>query len=373
MNSATYSLAYQRLTMNFPLAAIELYRIAGTAEEVYAHRNDIREITPDATDAFCRAIDVNWDSLLSWAENELRWCESKKIHYLYASHPDYPQRLHECIDAPVGLFSLGNTDLNSPHVISIVGTRQSTVYGSDMIHRLVTDLKSMVPDVLIVSGLAYGIDVCAHREALANGLNTIGVLAHGLDTMYPASHRSTAAEMVRQGGLLTEYPSQTRGDRQNFLRRNRIVAGISDCTIVAESMAHGGSLVTARIANDYGREVFAFPGRIGDKASEGCNDLIRNHKAIMLTSAKDIIDILGWQTADDLQAIRSNGIQTQLFPTLTDEQQLIVNALKGNDLQLNMIVSNTGLHISRVNALLFEMEMQGLVKAYAGGTYHLTM
>lgn len=370
---ALFSLAYQRQTMNFPQAAIELYLAEGTAEEIYANRKDIRAVAPDATDAFCKAINIGWDNYLSWADNELQWCERKKIRYMYASHPDYPQRLLNCIDAPVGLFYLGNTDLNSPHVLSIVGTRQSTNYGHDTIHRIIGDMKRMVPDLVVVSGLAYGIDVCAHREALANGMNTIGVLAHGLDTMYPASHRNTAAEMVRQGGLLTEYPSQTRGDRQNFLRRNRIVAGISDCTIVAESMAHGGSLVTARIANDYGRDVFAIPGRIGDAASEGCNDLIRNNKATMLTSASDIIELMGWQTAEDEHAIRRQGIQTQMFPTLSPEQQLIVNALKDNDLQLNVITMKTGLHISRVNALLFELEMQGIVKAYAGGTYHLTM
>lgn len=366
-----FSLAYQRLTMNFPQAAIELYHTAGTAEEIYAHRKDIREVAPDATDAFCRTLNISWDSYLSWAENELKWCEKKKIRYLHASHPDYPQRLLNCTDAPIGLFYLGNTELNSPHIISIVGTRQSTHYGHDMIHRIICDMKRMVPDLLVVSGLAYGIDVCAHREALANGMNTVGVLAHGLDTMYPASHRNTAAEMVRQGGLLTEYPSQTRGDRQNFLRRNRIVAGIADCTIVAESMEHGGSLVTARIANDYGRDVFAFPGRVGDKASEGCNDLIRKNKAIMLTSAQDIVDALGWQTVQEEKAIRSQGIQTDLFPTLSGEQKIIVDALKDNDLQVNILTSKTGLHISRVNAILFELEMMGIVKPYAGGTYHL--
>lgn len=366
-----YDLAYQRLTMNHPQAAIELYRAAGTAEELYANRNDIRSIMPEATASFRNAINVDWSSYLSWAEHELEWCEKKRIRYLFANNDDYPQRLKECIDAPVGLFFLGNCDLNSPHIISIVGTRQSTPYGHGVIQQLIADIKAAVPDTLIISGLAYGIDVCAHREAMKAELDTVGVLAHGLDTMYPASHRNTAAQMVQHGGLLTEYPSQTRGDRQNFLRRNRIVAGISDCTIVAESMSHGGSLVTARIANDYGRDVFAVPGRIGDKASEGCNDLIRDSKALMLTAAKDIIDTLGWTTIHEQQEQMKQGIQTQMFPTLSAEQQLIADALKDNDLQLNVITVKTGLHISKVNAALFEMEMMGVVRAYAGGTYHL--
>lgn len=366
-----YALAYQRLTMNHPQAAIELYLAAGTAGEVYAHRKDVREIMPDATDNLCKVLNVDWGSYLSWAENETAWCEKKRIRHLYPAHPDYPQRLLNCIDAPVGLFSLGNADLNCEHIISIVGTRQSTAYGHDCIHNILAEMKQKVPDVLVVSGLAYGIDVCAHKESLSAGLPTVGVLAHGLDTMYPASHRNIAAEMVRQGGLLTEYPSQTRGDRQNFLRRNRIVAGISDCTIVAESMAHGGSLVTARIANDYGREVFALPGRIGDKASEGCNALIRTNKANILTSAQDIIDMMGWQSVQQKQEIRAQGIQTELFLSLSPEQQLVADALKDNDLQMNLIAVKTGLHISKVSALLFELEMRGIVKAYAGGTYHL--
>ena len=370
---AVLSLAYQRLTMNHPQAAIEMYLTAGSATELYAHRGDIREICPDATEHFSKLLNVSWDSYISWAKGELEWCEKKKIRYLYASHQDYPQRLLNCIDAPVGLFFLGNIDLNAEHIISIVGTRQSTNYGHDAIHRIIQDLKRMVPDVIIISGLAYGIDVCAHRESLSAGINTVGVLAHGLDTMYPASHRNTAAEMIHHGGLLTEYPSQTRGDRQNFLRRNRIVAGISDCTIVAESMVHGGSLVTARICNDYGREVFAIPGRISDKASEGCNDLIRNNKALLMTSAQDIIETLGWKTAEEIQNARSNGVQADLFPTLSPEQQLIVGVLKDSDLQLNLISVKTGLHISKVSALLFELEMKGIVKAYAGGTYHLIL
>lgn len=369
----TLAMAFQRITMNQPNAAAELWQTAGNITDIYDNRNDIRQIVPDATDALCRLLATDWHSYTDWAEKELEWCHSKHINFYYPSHPDYPERLQDCPDAPVGLFSLGTTGLNNAHIISIVGTRKSTPYGHDFIHRLITDLKQKVPDVVIVSGLAYGIDVCAHRESLQAGLETIGVLAHGLDTMYPASHRETAARMVRHGGLLTEYPSQTRGDRQNFLRRNRIVAGISDCTIVAESMVHGGSLVTARIANDYQREVFAVPGRATDLSSQGCNDLIRNQKAHLLQSADDIIEMMGWQTAAQRQEILNRGIEKELFVELTDDQQRVVDVLRQFDLQLNLIAVKTGLHISKVNAVLFELEMRGIVKAYAGGTYHLQL
>lgn len=366
-----YSLAFQRLTMNYPQTAIQLYHEAGTAAEVYANKGSIRDVLPEATDLLCKALDVDWNGHIEWATREVEWCDKNHIKVLYPSHPDYPQRLLNCIDAPIGLFTLGNADLNAPHILSIVGTRQATAYGTDMIHRIVRDMRKKIPDLLVVSGLAYGIDVCAHREALAAGLDTVGVLAHGLDTMYPASHRNVAAEMTRHGGLLTEYPSHTRGDRQNFLRRNRIVAGIADCTIVAESMEHGGSLVTARLASDYGRDVFAIPGRVNDKASEGCNELIRRHKAHMLLSAQDIIDTLGWMSVEKQQEERQHGIQPDLFPNLSPDQRVIIEILKDGDKQLNAIASQSGLHISKASSLLFELEMQGMIKALAGGTYHL--
>lgn len=367
------SIAYQHLTFNRPQQAIELLLETGGAEEIYAHRSNIREICPDASDHLCAMLNIDWQPYITRAKEEIEWCRQKSIRILVAGTEDYPQRLLNCVDAPVVLYYLGNADLNSEHIISVVGTRQSTPYGHDMLHNIITDLQRLIPDALIVSGLAYGIDVCSHKEAMAAGLPTVGVVAHGLDTMYPAAHRSIAVKMLKNGGLLTEYTSHTKGDRQNFLRRNRIVAGISDCTIIAESMAHGGSLVTARIANDYNREVFAIPGRISDKASEGCNALIRDSKAHLLTSAQDIIDMLGWHTVQEKDDIRNAGIQTSLFVDLTPDQQKIADVLKEQDLQLNIISMKTMLPINAVTSLLFQMEMKGYVKAFAGGTYHLCL
>lgn len=365
-----YSLAFQRLTFHIPHAAMQLLCDAGSAENIYAHHHNINDIVPNANQNVSKLLNVNWEPYLAWAEQEIAWCEKNKIRILVAGTPEYPQRLLNCNDAPVVLYYLGNADLNAEHIISVVGTRQSTPYGHDMLHRIITDLKTLVPDVLIVSGLAYGIDVCSHKEAMAASLPTVGIVAHGLDTLYPAAHRSIAVQMVKHGGLLSEYTSKTKGDRQNFLRRNRIVAGICDCVIVAESMEHGGSLVTARIANDYNRTVFAIPGRITDKASEGCNNLISNSKAYMLTSAHDIIKIMGWQTADEQTAIRAAGIQTSMFNSLSPDEQLITDTLKDEDLQRNVIAQKTGLPINTVSSILFELEMKGIVKQFAGATYH---
>ncbi|MDE5987378.1 MAG: DNA-processing protein DprA [Prevotella sp.] len=349
---------------------MHLYLAAGTAAEIYVCREDMRQVTPDASDALCSLLRSDWKAELLWAERELEWCEKKQIRVLCPDDTDYPQRLRDCIDAPIVLFTLGNADLNAPHTVSIVGTRENTAYGHDCVSRLVRELKAVVPDVVIFSGLAYGTDVCAHKSALDNGISTVGVVAHGLDMMYPASHRGIASEMLSRGGVVSEYPSGTRCGKSNFLRRNRIVAGLGDCTVVAESKAHGGSLVTARIANDYNREVFAFPGRVCDTASEGCNALIRDNKAMLLTSACDIVESLGWQTARQQQEERKKGIQLEAFPKLSPDSQRVLDTLADGDAQLNVISVKSGLTVGKAAALLFELEMQGFVKPYAGGVYH---
>jgi DNA processing protein len=225
---------------------------------------------------------------------------------------------------------------------------------------------------LVISGLAYGIDVCAHRESLANGFDTVGVLAHGLDDLYPPKHRDTAKEMIQHGGLLTEYMSHTRVDKINFVRRNRIVAGMSDATILVESAAHGGGLITCSIAQDYNRAVFAFPGAVGAQHSEGCNKLIRNNGAELITSAADLIESMGWQNDMQLQQAQAKGIERQLFPDLSEEELSIVNVLKDiGDVQLNILSVKTNIPIGQLSATLFQMEMKGIVRPLAGGSYHL--
>lgn len=230
----------------------------------------------------------------------------------------------------------------------------------------------MCPDTIIVSGLAYGVDVHAHREALANGMDTVAVLAHGLDTLYPSSHRDTANEMVRHGGLMTEYMTHTKPDKLNFVRRNRITAGICDATILVESAKKGGGLITARIAREYNRDVFAFPGAVGAPYSEGCNNLIRDNEAGLITSAEDFVKAMGWEDEAVLEKARSQGIERQLFPDLSEEERKVVDILgETNDLRQDIISVKTGIPIGNVIAVLFQLEMKGVVKAYAGGTYHL--
>ena len=237
-----------------------------------------------------------------------------------------------------------------------------------MVRRLIDDLRTMCPDVLIVSGLAYGIDICAHRQALADGFETVGVLAHGLDQIYPHHHRDTAVEMVKKGGLLTEYMSQTQALPNNFRQRNRIVAGMSDATILVESAYKGGGLITCRIAQEYGRDVFAFPGAVGMPFSEGCNRMIRSNTAALITSAQDLVESMGWETI----AQKPEAVERQLFPDLTEEEQKVVDLLQQtNDLQLNLISVKANIPIGQLTALLFSLEMKGVVKPMAGGTYHL--
>ena len=356
----------------FSLANIlQLYRAVGSATEIVNHRSNIRDILPTASDRLVASL-KDIDEPLRRAEAELEFDERHHITPLLLSSPDYPERLRHCDDAPLVLYYRGTADLNAPRVINIVGTRQATSYGQELTRRLVTDLRQLAPDVVIVSGLAYGIDICAHRTALEQGMETVGVLAHGLDTIYPTLHRSTAEQMLRQGGLLTEFPTNTKADKVNFVRRNRIVAGIADATVLVESAAHGGGLITAAIAGSYNRDVMAFPGAVGAKYSEGCNQLIRNNGATLITSALDLLNTMGWQPAAEEQKARKEGIERQMFPDLTDEEQTVVEALtKNNDQQINILAVQTGITISSLAAILFSLEMKGVVRPMAGGTYHL--
>ena len=356
----------------FSLAGmLELYRKIGSATLIMEHKNDIRDILPDASDKLIRAIQ-NCDEARSRAEVELEYDLRYGIEPITMNDDRYPQRLKNCDDAPLMLFYKGNADLNQQRVINIVGTRQCTPYGEDLIRRFITDLKQLSPRVLIVSGLAYGVDINAHRQALANGYETVGVLAHGLDDLYPTRHRETALQMIEHGGLLTEFLTQTNADKINFVRRNRIVAGMSDACILIESKSHGGGLITTEISQAYGRDVFAFPGRVGDAYSEGCNKLIRSNGAGLITSAADFVKDMGWQDDATLMRAKQQGIERSLFPELSPEEQLIVDILsKTNDLQINLISVKSNIDITRLTSILFTMEMKGILKTLAGGMYHL--
>ena len=356
----------------FSLAGmLELYRKVGSATLIMEHKNNLRDILPDASDKLVNAIQ-NSDEARKRAEVELEYDLRYGIEPLTMNDERYPSRLKECDDAPLMLFYKGNANLNQQRVINIVGTRHCTPYGEDLIRRFITDLKQLCPQVLIVSGLAYGVDINAHRQALDKGYETVGVLAHGLDDLYPNRHKETVLRMIEQGGLLTEFLTQTNADKINFVRRNRIVAGMSDACILVESAAHGGGLITCEISQAYNRDVFAFPGRIGDAYSEGCNNLIRDNGATLLTSAADFVKDMGWQDDAKLMRAKQQGIERSLFPDLSPEEQSIVDVLsRNNDLQINMISVQSGIDISRLAALLFQLEMKGLIRTLAGGMYHL--
>lgn len=345
-----------------------LINAMGSATNVFAHHAEAADILPGLKTLFTN--DLTKDELIARAEKEYEFIKQNNIRGITIHDEDYPSRLRECDDAPLVLFYKGTANMNAFKVINMVGTRHATDYGKELCMRFLTDLKALCPEVLVVSGLAYGIDVHAHRAALHNNLPTIGVLAHGLDRIYPNEHRNVAAEMVQHGGVLTEFPSGTNPDRHNFVKRNRIVAGMCDATIVVESAAKGGSLITADLALGYNRECFAFPGRTNDTYSEGCNKLIRDNKAGLIQSAEDFVRAMSWNPAS--RPAKPKYVQRSLFPELSDDEQKVVDALtQQSDTHINALVLATDIPIQKMSALLFELEMKGVVRAMVGNAYQL--
>lgn len=295
------------------------------------------------------------------AAAEMEFIEKNQIAYSFYTHSDYPDRLKHCIDGPTVLFRSGAIDLAQRRMISIVGTRQITNYGAGFTRKLVEDLAPLDP--VIVSGFAYGVDIVAHQAAMECGLQTIGVLAHGLNQIYPKSHKKYVARVEQHGGFLTEFWSSSNPDRENFLRRNRIVAGMSEATVVIESAEKGGSLVTAALANDYNRDVFALPGRSSDKYSQGCNNLIKSQRAHLLTSAADLIYLLNW----DLEEKNDRVVQKQLFVDLEPEEQMIYDYLLAQGKQvLDSIALDCALPVFKLAPLLLSMELKGVVRPLPG-------
>lgn len=366
-----YAMALTRVNFYNIAGLHELYDTFGSATDIIENRNNIKDALPFCSDRVIHGLS-SINDVLPRVEAEMEFASKNKIDILCISDARYPQRMKECSDAPLILYYKGNAELNCRRVINIVGTRRCTIYGQDLIRNFVRDLKDLCPDTLIVSGLAYGVDICAHRNALENGFNTVGILAHGLDYLYPPRHRNTAIEMLSQGGLLTEFMSQTNADKRNFVSRNRIVAGMSDATILVESAAKGGGLLTTGIAKSYNRDVFAFPGRVGDQYSEGCNNSIRSNEAALITCAEDFVKQMCWENDAVLLKAKENGIERSLFPELSEDETKIVHALeKNNDQQINFLAINSGISFNKVNALLFELELKGVIKALPGGVYHL--
>lgn len=307
---------------------------------------------------------IEKEYVFSVAKDQIEYCKEYNVEILGFKDPKFPHRLNHCSDAPLLLYFRGNCDLNNTKIVGIVGTRNATSYGKKMCQHVVEELAEQ--NVLIVSGLAYGIDVNAHQEALNFKTPTVGVLAHGLDSIYPKAHDTIAKRMIDAGGLLTEYKTKTRPNRENFPKRNRIVAGMCDAIIVIESAMSGGSMITAKLGNDYSRDVFAIPGRLGDKFSEGCNHLIKTNQAHLLQASKDVSYILGW----DRVKTKAKVIQKQLFVELNGEEKKIMEFLVGETpISIDDIAYSSKLPISQVSTQLLMLEFKGLVKQLPGKKY----
>lgn len=343
--------------------ARELLRRVGTPEAVFGSSEQAMALAigrnGGIADAEVRAAAARR------AAAEAAFVRSNKVRALFFTDDDYPRRLLDCDDAPALLYALGDTPLNELRTVAIVGTRHCTAYGLEFTRRLVSGLAERYGrDIAIISGLAYGIDVAAHRAALQEGLPTVGVMANGLNTVYPAEHRDVAVRMVREGGmLLTEYSSDARVHRGFFLARNRIVAGLADAVVVVESDLRGGAMATARIASAYNRELFAAPGRATDAYSRGCLDLLARRTASVVRDADDIAEALGWQP-------RSEGRQTQLMLELTPTQQSVVDHLRNHpEATVNDICLTLGMSYASLSSLLFELEMSDVIMTVPGGRY----
>lgn len=341
------------------IVAKKLINHCGSVENVFSSKSRLLKSIDGIGDILIKKL--NDKTIFEKAEQELRFIEKEKTAILYYQNDDYPDKLKHCIDGPILLFASGNFDFKNRKIISIVGTREVTSHGIDFCKKLVEDLALFNP--IIVSGFAYGVDIIAHQAAMENKLQTIGVLAHGLNQVYPKPHKKYVAKMEENGGFLTEFWSNSNPDKENFVKRNRIVAGMSEATVVIESAEKGGSLITAIMANEYNRDVFAVPGRTSDKFSQGCNNLIKTQRANLMTSAADLVYILNWE----LENKATKPVQKQLFVTLDNEEQKVYNYLQQNGKQLlDIIALECDFPIFRISSLLLTMELKGVIRPLPG-------
>jgi len=338
-----------------------LLEISGSAEDIFKdkHIHLLDGVKEKIKNHF------NDPEILIKADTEIERCIKYNIKAHFFADQTYPFRLLECNDAPIILYSIGNTDFNSEKIISIVGTRSPSPQGIELTINLVENLFAYYPKTVIVSGLAYGIDITAHNTAVSKKMNNVAVMAHGMHQIYPPLHRNTATKIIENGSLITEYPYGTDALNRNFIKRNRIIAGISDATIVVESGIKGGSMTTANYANGYNRELFAFPGRATDKWYEGCNNLIKNNKATLIESAEDLIRGLNWDMKD-----KDKNVQLEIFETLSPIQKRIYSSMPAfEEICIGEISRTTGYSISQILSDLTELELSGMIKALPGANF----
>jgi DNA processing protein len=342
----------------------KLISYCGCAEAVFKENKKLLRKIPRVGENVL--VTLSGKEIFLRAEKEMTFIERYKIQVFSFRDKDYPYRLLNCIDSPIILYYKGTGNLNHPKVIGIVGTRTPTDYGKEICNKLISGLVEQ--QIFVVSGLAYGIDTCAHKTALDNGLHTAAVLGHGLDRIYPFLNKTLAEKIISQGGLVTDFPSQTEPDRENFPKRNRIIAGLCDAVIVVEAAKKGGALITADIANSYNRDVFAIPGRIGDLYSEGTNALIRMNKASLIQSHEDILYLLGW----DPKVKKPDLVQRKIFIEMTPEEKILVDILSGvQKIGIDELSLLAGLRMSVVSAALLNLEFEGVVNSLPGKLYSL--
>jgi DNA processing protein len=358
-----YLLALQRVEGVGDIIAKKLLTQFGSAEAVFKAKAS----QLNAIDGIGSALLKNFkdQSVFAKAERELEFIFSNQITVTTFQDADYPERLKHCFDSPLVLFSSGTINLKNQKIISIVGTRQITSYGLEFCRKFIAELAPLNP--VIVSGFAYGVDIVAHQLAMENNLQTIGVVAHGLNQIYPKSHKKYVAKMEENGGFITEFWSTSNPDKENFVRRNRIVAGMAEATIVIESAERGGSLITANLANEYNRDVFAVPGRVTDKFSQGCNTLIKTQKANVLTCAADLVYMLNWDIEKEVKSV-----QKQLFVALDDDEKKIYDYLlrSGKEL-LDSIALHCDFPIYKISGILLNMELKGVIRPLPGRLFEV--
>ncbi len=348
------------------LTTKNLVAYTGSAEAVFGEKKKTLAKIPGIGESIIQQID--YQSVEKRVEDEFTFMEKNQIKALSYLDENYPQRLKECNDGPIILFSGGTCDFNRPKTLAVVGTRNASHYGKSITRTIIEDLKQLAPDVLIVSGLAFGIDIAAHKAALDNGFDTVAVLAHGLDIIYPGTHLPVSQKIEKQGALLTEFLSGTNPDRQNFVKRNRIVAGMCDATLIVETGVKGGALITARLAASYNRDVLAVPGNVGQQFSQGCNLLIKEQTGCLVENGSDIMAAMNWTP------INSRKIQPTLFPEFTSDEEKIVEILrKNNPGNLNSIALDTDFLPGKLSILLLNLEMKGIIVPLPGNFYKLMM
>ena len=346
-----------------PVTAKELIRNLGTAEQVL--QSSEAKLMRVAGVGPSTAREIKQNNLLERAEQELRFIEKHHIDLYAFNNEVYPSRLKRCSDSPVLIYAKGNANLDAKHIIAMVGSRLATDYGRGICKEFIQEIKPYNP--IIISGLAYGIDICAHKEALNAGLQTVAVVGHGLDRIYPSSHRQIAMDIIEQGALLTEFHSEVKPDRENFPARNRIIAGMSDAVVVVEAREQGGALITADMANSYNRDVFAFPGRVHDTQSKGCINLIKNNLAQVICNGKEMIEALAWDE------ISHPNIQRKMFINLTEEENSIVQFLIRQNMYTHFddLLNHFEWRSSKMATILLQLEFSGIVKALPGKMYRL--